>query len=68
MTAGEPPADDGKGSPATGPETKGDIRIMRAHILAGKEGVPESNAVKGTRAGIRLPLKVEKSPGDLSQV
>lgn len=71
MTAGEAPADDGNGSPAMGPEKEGEIKITHVHIRAGGErvGVPESSAVKGTRAGIGfLPLKVEKSPGDLSQV
>ena len=70
MTAGEPPADDGNGSPAIGPNIEGDKNYARAHMGGERGGVPESSAVRGTRAGIILPLKskVEKSPGALSQV
>jgi len=68
MTAGEPLADDGNGSPAKGPETEAEIKIMHAHTSGERGGVPEAIAVKGTRAVIGLPAKVEKSPGDLSQV
>src|SRR6266478_2005710 len=68
MTAGEPLADEGNGFPAMGPGMDGVVRIAAARIRAEKGGVPESNAVRGTRAVIFLPSNVEKSPGDLSQV
>ena len=68
MTAGEPLEDDGNGSPARGPETEAEIIKMHAHTSGERGVIPEAIAVKGTRAEIGLPAKVEKSPGDLSQV
>ena len=65
MTAGEALADGGNGSPAMGPGTERGQDHANAHMGGSR---PESSAVKGTRAGIGLPLKVEKSLDVLSQV